>query len=153
MGRGDLTECVLQFIHNAAWVDGLGGSVAVGVGALPDDADGALIVPGDMPFLTPEFLNAMIERFASAPAPRPILFPQLPDGTQGNPVLWPKRFFPELAKLTGAVGAKPLIKRYAAEAQAYAVPDARLLIDVDTPDDLERARRLKLVSDTPGQTP
>jgi molybdenum cofactor cytidylyltransferase len=131
-----------QFIHNPSWSEGLGGSVAVGVRALPDDVDGVLIVPGDMPFLTAAFLNALIEQCEHAPAPRPIIFPQLPDGNQSNPVLWPSRFFTELSHLTGVVGAKALLKVHAAHARAYPVSDAVLLTDIDTLSDLELAQRL-----------
>ena len=137
--KSALAEFNTHFIHNPAWSDGLGGSVAAGVRALVDEIDGALIVPGDMPFLTAEFLNALIGLFERLPEPRPIIFPQLPDGTQGNPVLWPKRCFSELAGLSGAAGAKALIKKHAADAMAFPVADAHLLLDIDTQDDLARA--------------
>lgn len=144
-GEGDQLHSehnqTFDFVHNPGWSEGLGGSVAAGVRALPENVDGVLIIPADMPFLTPAILSAMIERFESAPEPRPIVFAQSPDGTQTNPVLWPKRFFAELASLTGAAGAKLLIKRYAAEAQAFPVTDARLMLDIDTREDLERARQ------------
>lgn len=132
----------LQIIPNPNWAEGLGGSVAAGVRALQVDACGVLIVPGDMPFLTPGYLNALIDRFTQSPEPRPILFPQLPDGTQGNPVLWPRRFFAELAELSGAKGGKALLNQHAQVAQAFPVTDARLFVDIDTPDDLVRAAAL-----------
>ena len=139
-----------QFIHNPAWADGMGGSIAAGVRALPagvpgdvpGDVDAMLIIPGDMPFLTPAILSAMIERFESAPEPRPIVFAQSPDGTQTNPVLWPKRFFAKFAGLSGAAGGKSLLQSHAGETMPLPVADGELLADIDTPDDLVRAAAL-----------
>lgn len=138
------------FIHNTAWAEGMGGSIAAGVRALPGEVpgdvlggvDGVLIVPGDMPFLTPELLSSMIERFESALEPRPIVFAQAPDGTQRNPVLWPNRFCAQLASLSGAAGGKSLLQNNAGETMPFPVADGELLADIDTPDDLVQAAAL-----------
>ena len=42
----------VRFVPNADWQTGIGSSIAAGVRALGDGVDGALIVPGDMPFLS-----------------------------------------------------------------------------------------------------
>ncbi len=117
----------------------MGGSIATGVRALTEDVDGVLIIPGDMPLLTPEFLTAMIEHFERVPEPRSIIYPQSPACVQGNPVLWPQRFFAELAGLTGAAGGKSLLQRYADDSMPFPIADGPLLLDIDTPDDLVRA--------------
>lgn len=137
-----LSGFTLDCVYNPAWADGLGGSVATGVRALGTGIDAALIVPGDMSLLTPEFLQEMIRFAARMPEPRPICFAQLPDGTQSNPVLWPKRYFPELMALLGTAGGKVLLTRYAPQTMAFPVTDVRLLMDIDTPDDLVRASAL-----------
>lgn len=129
----------LQVVHNADWRQGMGGSIAAGIRALAPDIDGALIVPGDMPFLTASFLNELLCRFEKAG--QPILYPQTADGMQVSPVLWPRRFFTELAQLSGPSGGKRLLQRYACEAVAVPVRDAGLLADIDTPDALDAARQ------------
>ena len=136
-----LSPFAFQFVHNTAWADGMGGSIAAGVLSLPAGVDAALIVPGDMPFLTPALLNSLAETFDAATEPRPIVFPQLPDGTQLNPVLWPKRYFSELSLLSGPSGGKQLLRSLAEQSAGIIVNDARLVADIDTKADLEAARR------------
>lgn len=129
----------VQIVHNAEWEKGMGGSVAAGVRALGKGVDAVFIVPGDMPFLTAQLFNAMIDTYAAASAPQPILYPRSSDGVQGNPVLWPKRFLDDLALLSGPSGAKSLLLKYQPQALAFAVADAALT-DVDTAQDLAKAR-------------
>ena len=62
------------------------------------------------------------------------------EGKRGNPVLWSRRFFPDLMALEGDVGARHLIGRYAEAVTEVPVPDEAALTDVDTPEALVRAR-------------
>lgn len=127
-------------VHNADWEKGIGGSIATGVRALDLDADGAFIVPGDMPFLTPELFRGLIAAFVRERA-RPIVFPAEAGGAQRNPVLWPRRFFPQLSSLNGAEGGKRLLAQAPFDEKiAVTVDDASVLWDVDTEADLARAR-------------
>lgn len=134
-----LASLPIEFIHNPAWADGMGGSIAAGVRALPPGIDAALIVPGDMPFMTPAFFNKLIDTFETSSEPRPIVFPQRPDGTQANPVLWPKRYFSKLALLSGPAGGKSLLHSLGDQSVGITITDARLLTDIDTQADLEAA--------------
>ena len=55
------------------------------------------------------------------------------DGKRGNPVVWARRFFPELMALDGDVGARHLIGRYPEAVAEVALTDTAALVDVDTP--------------------
>jgi molybdenum cofactor cytidylyltransferase len=61
------------------------------------------------------------------------------EGKRGNPVLWSRRFFPELAALEGDVGARHLIGAYG-EALTEVPADAAAFIDIDTPEALSALR-------------
>lgn len=137
-----LRGCRARFIHNTAFADGIGGSIATGARAVDSGADGVLVVQGDMPGLTTELIDRLIAAFADAGRSR-IVFPMLPGGEQANPVLWPSRYLPELAALSGDRGAKPLIARERAHAFAVRLSEAEAaqLIDVDTPEALAIAAR------------
>ncbi len=115
---------------------GMGSSIAIGIGALGQDPAGALIVPGDMPNIRPALIAALVAAFATHGGERAV-YPVLPDGRQSPPVLWPRALFPELAALDGPQGGKLLLQR--SGGIAVPVGDARLLADVDTPDDLASA--------------
>ena len=58
------------------------------------------------------------------------------EGKRGNPVLWSRRFFPELMALEGDVGARHLIARYAEAVVEIPATSRAALVDVDTPDAL-----------------
>jgi len=134
--EGALDGIAVRFVQNANWQDGMGTSIAAGVAALGEAPDGAFIVPGDMPLLTPVLLRSLIadfERLGGAP----IVYPATPDGDQRNPVLWPRRLFPRLRALSGPEGAKALLRSLPAESVAVA-GDPAVFADIDTPEDLRQ---------------
>jgi molybdenum cofactor cytidylyltransferase len=136
--EGALDGLVLNFTYNPNWPAGMGSSIAVGISALDPDAQGALVVPGDMPFLTSSLFDSLILAFREAQI-EPIVF-LTSAGEQRNPVLWPRRFFPLLASLRGAEGGKRLLASLAGSCKALPVTNEVALADVDTPKDLAFAK-------------
>ena len=136
-----LSGLAVRFVANPDWRTGLSSSIAAGIAALRADTDGAFIVPGDMPFLNAGLLRNLASTFARAKT-RAIVYPATPSGAQRNPVLWPRRFFPELMALSGPGGAKRILQAAKTEAVAVAFADEWAFADVDTPADLDAAQRL-----------
>ena len=133
----------VRFVHNEVWEVGMGGSIAAGIRALAHEIDGAFIVPGDMPFLSAAVLRQLVAEFERSGSEK-IVFPATPEGDQRNPVLWPRRYFPQLTALQGTEGAKRLLQYAGAETIRVIVDDPIEFSDVDTQADLEAARaRLK----------
>jgi molybdenum cofactor cytidylyltransferase len=62
------------------------------------------------------------------------------DGKRGNPVVWSRRFFPDLMTVEGDVGARYLIGRHAEAVAEVPVEGAAVLTDVDTPEALEAVK-------------
>jgi molybdenum cofactor cytidylyltransferase len=60
-------------------------------------------------------------------------------GKRGNPVVWSRRFFPELAALEGDVGARHVIANYG-EAVVEVPAEMAALVDVDTPEALSAVK-------------
>jgi molybdenum cofactor cytidylyltransferase len=58
------------------------------------------------------------------------------DGRRGNPVLWSRRFFPDLMAIEGDIGARHLIGRYNEAVVEVPVTGNGALVDVDTPEAL-----------------
>ena len=129
----------LRFAHNLNWTRGLGSSIAAGVMALSSQAVGTFIVPGDMPFLTSALLKDLMAAFNESRG-RSIVYPITRAGEQRNPVLWPRRFFPLLASLSGSAGAKHLLATSINSQMPVPVVDEGAFADVDLPADLETAR-------------
>ncbi|MFZ3181337.1 MAG: nucleotidyltransferase family protein [Methylocystis silviterrae] len=129
----------LRFAHNLNWESGMGSSIAIGINALGQQTQGAFVVPGDLPFLTSDLITDLMAVFMESRGAL-ITYPTTSIGEQRNPVLWPRRFFPSLAALSGSLGAKHLLQNCEdAQKQAH-VFDESAYIDIDAPNDLEAAR-------------
>jgi molybdenum cofactor cytidylyltransferase len=121
-------------VHNPDYAAGLSTSLKTGIAAVPADADGAIVALGDMPQVD----AALIDRLLSAFDPEKgalVVVPTI-DGERGNPVVWSRRFFPELAAIEGDVGARHLIASYPEAVVEVPMTGKAALIDVDTPDAL-----------------
>lgn len=127
----------VRFAPNAAWDEGMGGSIASGVRLVADSADGVFIVPGDLPNLTEAMFRRLAHEFQAHGA-RKVVVPVTADGAQRNPVLWPRSALAALAALTGTRGGKSVLDTLAAERLDVAFDDAALFADIDTQADLDR---------------
>jgi molybdenum cofactor cytidylyltransferase len=124
----------VRFVHNPDFATGLGSSLKVGVSAVPEDADGVVVCLADMPQVD----AALIDRLIAAFDPEKGALAAIPtfDGKRGNPVLWSRRFFPELMAIEGDVGARHLIGRYPEAVVEVPVTSKAAMLDVDTPEAL-----------------
>jgi molybdenum cofactor cytidylyltransferase len=57
-------------------------------------------------------------------------------GKQGNPMLWDKRFFPEILEISGDSGARFLIGKHAEAVAEVEMADDAVLRDFDTTESL-----------------
>jgi molybdenum cofactor cytidylyltransferase len=126
----------VQIVVNPAPEEGQAGSLRAGIAALPASVDAALIALGDQPSLDPAIIPALLA--ARRTSPKLIVAPRYRDG-QGNPVLFKREIFPELLRLTGDQGARPIIQKEPARVE-WVELDLPMPPDVDTPDDYEKIR-------------
>jgi molybdenum cofactor cytidylyltransferase len=124
----------ISIVHNPDYEKGLSTSLRRGIAALPADADAALVCLGDMPKIEARLLDRLMQAFNPVEG-RAICVPAW-QGKRGNPVLWGRQFFPEMAALTGDVGAKHLMAEHPELVVEVPVEDDGILADVDTPEAL-----------------
>jgi molybdenum cofactor cytidylyltransferase len=124
----------VKFVHNANFADGLGTSLKAGIAAVPAEADAAIVCLGDMPQVDAALIDKLIAAFDPDRGALVVL-PSI-NGRRGNPVLWSRRFFPELMNVQGDIGARNLIGSYAEAVTEVPVSGTAALIDVDTPESL-----------------
>ncbi|MGA7262716.1 MAG: molybdopterin-binding/glycosyltransferase family 2 protein [Stellaceae bacterium] len=136
-----LGKLPVERVRNPEFAGGLSTSLKRGIAALPSDLDGALICLGDMPLISGRHIDRLIAAFNPLEG-RAIIVPTR-RGKRGNPVLWSKRFFPEMAELAGDVGAKHLIGEHAELVAEVEMDDDAILVDIDTPEALEALRQKK----------
>jgi molybdenum cofactor cytidylyltransferase len=139
--RAALEGRPVRFVDNEAHQEGLGASLRVGIEALDEDVDAALVALGDMPWIRPEHVNRIIDAF-DPKGDRTICVPVC-DRKRGHPVLWSARHFGEMRKLGGDIGGRGLLERHADSVLAVSIDDTAILLDVDTPDMLADAEKLR----------
>jgi molybdenum cofactor cytidylyltransferase len=128
----------VTFVHNPNFAEGLSTSLKAGIAAVPADADGAIVCLGDMPQVSAKLIDRLIAAFDPERGALVVIPTIL--GKRGNPVLWSRRFFADLASVEGDVGARHLIGGYAEAVAEVPLDDAGVLTDVDTPEALSAVR-------------
>ncbi|MHB2168260.1 nucleotidyltransferase family protein [Alsobacter sp. R-9] len=127
----------VTFVANPAYADGLSTSLKAGIGALPEDVDGAVVLLGDMPLVRAAFIRRLVAAFEAEPGGCAAV--PLHDGAWGNPVVLARALFAEVAGLSGDAGARRLLEAH--RDTVIEVPaDDSVLVDADTPDALKALR-------------
>ena len=121
----------VRLVHNPRFRQGLSGSMRAGLAALPESAEAAVICLGDMPLVTSAHVDRLVAAFDPAEG-REICVPVF-QGKRGNPVLFARRFFDEMAAVRGDVGARHLIGEYEEYVCEVEMGDRAVLVDVDSP--------------------
>jgi len=122
----------VRLVHNPDYANGLGTSLKTGITAVPADADGAIVCLGDMPQVDATLIDKLIAAFDPEKGSL-VVVPSI-DGRRGNPVLWSRRFFPDLMQIQGDIGARHLIGNYAEAVVEVPLKGTAALTDVDTPE-------------------
>lgn len=136
--RAALGGLDVTFVANPAFSQGLSTSLRAGIAALPDSADAALVMLGDMPLVE----SGLLRRIAAAYLSEPAGLAAVPvhDGRWGNPVIVARALFPRIEALTGDAGARKLLEGMKDEVIEIPVGEEAVEVDVDTPDALARLR-------------
>jgi molybdenum cofactor cytidylyltransferase len=124
----------VEVVYNPDFAQGLGTSVRAGIAAIPAEADGAIVCLGDMPQVDAALIDRLIAAFD--PDRGALIVMPTVEGRRGNPVLWSRRFFPELMAIEGDVGARHFIGRYSEAVADVPLEGSAALVDVDTPEAL-----------------
>lgn len=122
------------FAHNAEFATGQAGSLKTGIAAVPQSCTGAMILLADMPDVSAEIINQLLDAFAGVDC---IVVPHH-DGVRGNPVILGRRNFSELEKTSGDKGARGLLT--GDNVRMIDVGADAVLRDFDTPESLEDHR-------------
>lgn len=125
----------LKVVVNDAYREGMGSSLRTGISAVNPDAEGALIVLGDQPFVRSSTLDRLIEHHHRS---RPQIVIPTYKGFRGNPVLLDRSVFPELMHISGDIGCRAIFGNHTENISKLAVDDAGILLDVDTREDFQK---------------
>jgi xanthine dehydrogenase accessory factor len=136
--RNEVPRNGARWVENPAFAEGMSSSLKAGVAALSPTSDGFFVVLGDEPFVQPSTYDALI-----AARERSGAWIVLPTyrGVRGNPVLIDRTLAGEVDAITGDRGCRALRLRHPEETVEVPVDDPGVLIDLDTPEDIARARQ------------
>jgi molybdenum cofactor cytidylyltransferase len=131
--RAALRHRPVKVVINEAWEKGQSTSMQTGLAALPPNVGCALFLLVDLPGVSFDLINQLIQRHRETLAP--IVWPEF-EGKRGNPVLFDRALFPELRQVSGDTGGKPVLMRYKGQAERVVVKDRAILQDIDNIEDL-----------------
>jgi molybdenum cofactor cytidylyltransferase len=126
----------VAIVHNPDFAEGMSTSLKVGLAAVPEEAEAVIVLLADMPGVTAAMIDALIEAYE--PQRGALIVVPTADGRRGNPVLWSRRFFAELASITGDMGGRNVLQGYP-EAVTEVELGSAVAIDLDTPDAIRDA--------------
>ncbi len=130
-----LAGAAVVFVHNPDYAAGLAGSLRAGIAALPVEAAAVVVSLGDMPNVTSEVIQPLVDTFRSRPEARAVVPTLL--GNRGNPVLLARELFPAVALLSGDRGARRLLDEAGERVIEVPFDNPAIAIDVDTPEALQ----------------
>ena len=118
---------------NADFASGMGSSFRTGVEQLGPDSEAAMFALADQPFVTAGEYRTILETWRLQ---RPLIVGSRFGEVTAPPHLFARALYPELAALQH--GARSILQRHAARMVVLHFPPD-LLLDIDTPEDYERA--------------
>jgi len=130
------TDAVARVVENADYENGQLSSLIKGINAVdrPGIA-GALITLVDVPFVSPDTVRAVIERYVQTRAAvvRPVRGDE-----HGHPVLINRSLFDEIRRADPLRGAKVVVRAHVSAAGDVPVDDRGAFLDIDTMAEYER---------------
>jgi molybdenum cofactor cytidylyltransferase len=128
----------VRVVLNESYLHGMGTSLKKGLSALDPEAEAALIVLADQPFVRPTTINQLIAEHRRSTAQ--IVIPTY-RGFRGNPVLLDRSVFPEVMALGGDIGCRAIFGDHPQGILKVPVDDVGILLDIDRQGDIEALRR------------
>ena len=132
-----LGDAGVRLVDNPDHLSGMASSLRAGLRALGSEVEAAIVMLADQPFQGPEVLSRLIAAFRQSG--QPIVVP-LYAGRRGNPVLFARSLFAELAAQQGDQGGREVLRAHPERIETVAFDRAELQTDLDTWDQYLAAR-------------
>ncbi len=124
IGRYDI-----NIVFNENYGEGMLSSVRCGIRSLPAGCDAALVIPGDMPLITGDVINEVINSYITSA--KRIIIPVC-KGRRGHPILVASDLFGEINRLDENEGLRQLAQWYPGDIYETEIANDAILKDIDT---------------------
>ena len=133
----EIEDLPLERTLNPLYEQGINSSLKAGILAVRRlEATAVVVMLADMPFVTPEMLTAMVDRYRTSTAPLVI---SDYEGVNAPPMVYDQSLFAELLTMEGEGCGRQVVRRHRSEAEVLPWP-ASALTDIDLPEDYARVR-------------
>ncbi|HJX23923.1 MAG TPA: nucleotidyltransferase family protein [Candidatus Bathyarchaeia archaeon] len=132
--KAELLGIGCRFVLNEGFEVGQSSSVKKGVEAVSDHAEAALILPGDVAFISSGVIDKVIEGYRNSGAP---IVVASHGRRSGHPILFQRSVFPDIMDIDEkGKGLKRVTTKYPSRIKRVEVGSDAILQDVDTEKDL-----------------
>ncbi|MBW2038146.1 MAG: nucleotidyltransferase family protein [Deltaproteobacteria bacterium] len=119
----------VKVVINPSFLGGMSTSMHYGLRVIDPQSKGVLIALADQPFIPPEVVDLLIERFAEGS--KGIVLPVY-QGRRGHPVILDReRYEGELFGLRGDVGGREIVKSHPEDVLEVEVFSSGVVLDID----------------------
>jgi molybdenum cofactor cytidylyltransferase len=133
-------DLAVETVYNPDFDDGQSTSVRCGLRAVRNHARAAAFVPVDQPFVDAALIERLVAAWTTTGAG--IVVPRF-GPRRGAPVLFDRRWFPALDRLTGDEGGRRLLAEHPEEVREVELEDELPLRDADTATELRELAALE----------
>lgn len=129
----------VNVVRNTSYRSGIKTSIEAGIKSIPSFCDGVMILPADMPNISKEYINKMIEMYKKGDNKQLILSEY--KNKKCNPIIWGKDFYayadivPENAEL------RTIFAPFADYTKVFKVKNSDDVLDVTYPADIEKLQK------------
>lgn len=134
----ELENLDINIVYNPNYRTGIKTSIDIGLKSVPDFCDGALLLPADMPNVTPELLNKMIAKIKKKTEKQLIVADK--NGIKSNPVIWSKALYDKADLAAENADVRPIFMEHSDYTTSVKASDDELL-DVNFQSDLDRVQK------------
>jgi molybdenum cofactor cytidylyltransferase len=127
-----LEEKDCRVVVNPHYDQGMSSSIRRGLSAVHGQAQAVLIVLGDQPYISSGIIDSLLREYSQGS--HEIVVPTC-GGRRGHPVIFGRKFWPELLALEGDVGGREILHRHGDDVWPVEVADPGILRDIDRPND------------------
>lgn len=130
---------LVRIVFNADHVKGQLSSLLAGLDHLSQEPDAVVMLLVDHPFVRPATVERMLDAFERTGAP--VVYPTF-EQRKGHPVLFGREALARLRATPFDEGARAVVRAFGERCVEVAVDDPGVRLDIDTPEDFERAARM-----------
>lgn len=129
----------INIINNFSYREGVKTSIKLAINHVPSFCDGVILLPGDMPNISPEHLVNMVKKLDRRKNKQIVVTSY--KGVKLNPVLWNKELMEVAEIIPDNSHMRPTLISYEDFIDFVEAKDENEVLDVDYPADIEKARK------------